>query len=118
MEAPADSTAAEQAHSQRVAHSHAVTIACMGNLAIRGGEPVRRGSWLTWPASTPSAARNLEQVLRSYRWSPTAVDTGYESFDARFCEEFARYLGVRHCVTTANGTAAIRIALEAAGIGW
>jgi dTDP-3-amino-3,4,6-trideoxy-alpha-D-glucose transaminase len=36
---------------------------------------------------------------------------------AAFEEEFARYLGVRHCVGVANGTDAITIALRALGIG-
>lgn len=36
---------------------------------------------------------------------------------ARFEEEFAAYCGVRHCVGVASGTAAITIALKAAGIG-
>src|SRR3954470_23572214 len=34
-----------------------------------------------------------------------------------FEEEFARYLGVRHCVGVANGTDALTIALKAAGVG-
>ena len=35
----------------------------------------------------------------------------------RFEDEFARYCGVRHCVGTASGTAALTLALLAAGIG-
>jgi dTDP-3-amino-3,4,6-trideoxy-alpha-D-glucose transaminase len=35
---------------------------------------------------------------------------------AAFEEEFARYLGVRHCVGVANGTDALTIALRAAGV--
>ena len=35
----------------------------------------------------------------------------------RFEEEFAAYCGVRHCVGTASGTAALTLALLAAGIG-
>jgi dTDP-4-amino-4,6-dideoxygalactose transaminase len=35
----------------------------------------------------------------------------------RFEDEFARYCGVRHCIGTASGTAALTIALMAAGIG-
>lgn len=36
---------------------------------------------------------------------------------ARFEAEFAAYCGVEHCVGVASGTAAVAIALEAAGIG-
>src|SRR5215208_4892333 len=34
-----------------------------------------------------------------------------------FEEEFARYLGVRHCIGVANGTDAIAITLRALGVG-
>src|SRR3954470_23046863 len=34
-----------------------------------------------------------------------------------FEEEFAGYLGVRHCVGVANGTDALTIALKAVGVG-
>jgi dTDP-3-amino-3,4,6-trideoxy-alpha-D-glucose transaminase len=36
---------------------------------------------------------------------------------AAFEEEFARYLGVRHCIGVANGTDALTIALKAVGVG-
>jgi dTDP-4-amino-4,6-dideoxygalactose transaminase len=36
---------------------------------------------------------------------------------SRFEEEFAKYLGVRHCVAVANGTDAIHVALRGAGVG-
>ncbi|MBV8900109.1 MAG: DegT/DnrJ/EryC1/StrS family aminotransferase, partial [Verrucomicrobia bacterium] len=36
---------------------------------------------------------------------------------ARFEEEFARFCGVRHAITTNNGTTAIHLALVALGIG-
>src|SRR3979409_1967577 len=34
-----------------------------------------------------------------------------------FEEEFAAYCGVRHCITVANGTAALTLALPSAGTG-
>jgi dTDP-3-amino-3,4,6-trideoxy-alpha-D-glucose transaminase len=36
---------------------------------------------------------------------------------AAFEEEFARYVGVRHCIGVANGTDALTIALKALGVG-
>jgi dTDP-4-amino-4,6-dideoxygalactose transaminase len=52
----------------------------------------------------------IERVARSGRYilGPEVV---------AFEEEFARYLGVRHCVGVANGTDALTIALRAAGVG-
>ena len=55
-------------------------------------------------------AEALERVARSGRYI-----LGPEV--AAFEDEFARYLGVRHCVGVANGTDALTIALRAAGVG-
>lgn len=38
-------------------------------------------------------------------------------YAAKFEEEFAAYIGAKHCVAVANGTDAIEIALQAVGIG-
>jgi dTDP-3-amino-3,4,6-trideoxy-alpha-D-glucose transaminase len=52
----------------------------------------------------------LERVARSGRY---ILGPEVEAFE----EEFARYLGVRHCVGVANGTDALTIALKALGVG-
>jgi dTDP-3-amino-3,4,6-trideoxy-alpha-D-glucose transaminase len=52
----------------------------------------------------------LERVARSGRYILGPEVEGFE-------EEFARYLGVRHCVGVANGTDALTIALRAVGVG-
>ena len=52
----------------------------------------------------------LERVARSGRY---ILGPEVEAFE----EEFARYLGVRHCVGVANGTDALTIALRALGVG-
>src|SRR5919106_695998 len=52
----------------------------------------------------------LERVARSGRY---ILGPEVEAFE----DEFARYLGVRHCVGVANGTDAITIALRALGVG-
>src|ERR671938_1611485 len=52
----------------------------------------------------------LERVARSGRY---ILGPEVEAFE----EEFARYLGVRHCVGVANGTDALTIALRAVGVG-
>jgi dTDP-3-amino-3,4,6-trideoxy-alpha-D-glucose transaminase len=55
-------------------------------------------------------AEAMERVMRSGRY---ILGPEVEAFE----EEFARYLGVRHCVGVANGTDALTIALKAAGVG-
>src|SRR3954454_22808564 len=55
-------------------------------------------------------AEAMERVTRSGRY---ILGPEVEAFE----EEFARYLGVRHCVGVANGTDALTIALKAAGVG-
>jgi dTDP-3-amino-3,4,6-trideoxy-alpha-D-glucose transaminase len=52
----------------------------------------------------------LERVARSGRYILGPEVTAFE-------EEFARYLGVRHCVGVANGTDALTIVLRALGVG-
>src|SRR5215218_7213540 len=52
----------------------------------------------------------LDRVARSGRY---VLGPEVEAFE----EEFARYLGVRHCVGVANGTDALTIALRALGVG-
>ena len=55
-------------------------------------------------------AEALGRVARSGRYILGPEVSAFE-------EEFARYLGVRHCVGVANGTDALTIALRAAGVG-
>src|ERR671923_454979 len=52
----------------------------------------------------------LDRVARSGRY---VLGPEVEAFE----EEFARYLGVRHCIGVANGTDALTIALKAVGVG-
>jgi dTDP-3-amino-3,4,6-trideoxy-alpha-D-glucose transaminase len=52
----------------------------------------------------------LERVARGGRY---ILGPEVEAFE----EEFAAYVGVRHCVGVANGTDALTIALKAAGVG-
>src|SRR5215203_4318358 len=52
----------------------------------------------------------LDRVTRSGRY---ILGPEVEAFEA----EFARYLGVRHCVGVANGTDALTIAVRAVGVG-
>src|ERR1700752_217044 len=52
----------------------------------------------------------VERVVRDGRY---ILGPEVEAFE----EEFARYVGVRHCIGVANGTDALTIVLSALGVG-
>lgn len=81
-------------------------------LAIDGGAPLRSRPFAPWPVFAEDERRASDAVLASGRvnyW------TGEEC--RRFEEEFARYVGVRHAISLANGTLALELALRALGVG-
>jgi dTDP-4-amino-4,6-dideoxygalactose transaminase len=81
-------------------------------LALEGGAPVRKGPFAPWPEFAADEIDAAAAVLRSGKvnyW------TGEQTQE--FEREFARYVGVRHAVALANGTAALELALYALGIG-
>lgn len=85
----------------------------MPTLALLGGEPIRppRRPWPEWPPVTDRAVELVTEVVRSGRW---AYDGEKEW---RFAQQFADFSGVKYCLTVANGTVAIQLALEALDIG-
>lgn len=83
----------------------------MATLAIRGGKPLRERPFPSWPQSGPRERELLEQVLASENWG------GYNELVGRFEELFAALHSCAHGVATANGSVAIEVALQAAGIG-
>lgn len=85
----------------------------MSQLAILGGEPVRRRPFSPWPQYTEADARRLQEVLESRNWG------GYPFPNAladEFAHKFAAYHDARYGCCVANGTIALLAALEAAGI--
>jgi perosamine synthetase len=67
------------------------------------------------PVNEPLIARNALKYVRDCLESGWISSAG--SYIARFEDEYARYLGVEHAVTTTSGTTALHLALAAAGIG-
>jgi len=67
------------------------------------------------PVSQPTISHEDIQAVTD------AVSSGWVSslghYIDRFEQEFADFCGVRHCVSTANGTVAIHLALKVLGIG-
>jgi dTDP-4-amino-4,6-dideoxygalactose transaminase len=85
----------------------------MSELAILGGDPVRRAPFSRWPQSLPSDATRLQQVLESGHWGGFPVPSPHAR---EFAEKFADLHGARYGLCIANGTIALLAALQAAGI--
>lgn len=63
-----------------------------------------------WPVSGERELELLRQVLDSPQWG------GFSEMVKRFEEAFAAFQQCAHCVTAANGTVTLEMALEAAGV--
>jgi len=85
----------------------------MSQLALLGGEKVRRTPFSPWPQFTETDRQRLLEVLESRNW-------GGFPFPNRLADEFgakfAEHHGARYGCALANGTIAIAVALKAAGI--
>jgi dTDP-4-amino-4,6-dideoxygalactose transaminase len=80
-------------------------------LALLGGAPVRTRPFTAWPIFGEAEEARLLRALRSGDWG--RLD-GHEVLE--FESRFARMHGCKHGIGVVNGTAALRIALLAAGI--
>lgn len=66
-----------------------------------------------WPRHSDKDISALKKVVESGIWGITPDP---QSSVARFEKAFAGYLGVKHAVTTVNGSVALRLSLMAAGV--
>lgn len=88
----------------------------MTRLAMLGGPRVvpRNQRIPRWPVVTEGDEQAVLRSLRSGRFtSASAGEQEIESLE----REWAAAVGTRHCVAVTNGTAALSVALAAAGIG-
>src|SRR3990172_2732573 len=84
-----------------------------GKLAIGGGTPtLRRNDYRNWPVITSDDRRLINEVLYS-----GIVAGGTAPQVTALEREWAQYVGTKHCLTTGSGTAALHMALAAAGVG-
>ncbi len=81
-------------------------------LAIHGGEPVRKAPFASWPHYDRDEIDAVAAVLASGR-----VNYWTGEHCHRFEEAYARHCGVAHAITLMNGTVALELALRAMGIG-
>lgn len=79
--------------------------------ALLGGKPVRTEPFPSWPKISPVDEHAWTEVLRSGKWF-----RGYGRQVDRFEEAYARLMGARHCLATANGTSALFASLNALGV--
>lgn len=85
----------------------------MPELSLLGGQPLRRRPFPKWPAFSEADRRRLLEVLESGNWG------GYpfpNTLAAEFAARFAEFHGARHGCLVANGTIALQVALQAAGL--
>lgn len=84
----------------------------MAYLAINGGDRIRTRPWPTWPVWDEREIKALEEVVRSGRWGRLHEESRVAEFEKRF----AAYQDAQFGVAVTSGTAALTVALKAAGI--
>jgi len=80
-------------------------------LALKGGRPVRRAPFPSWPVSGAEERRLVLEVLDGGVWS------GVGPKEREFAARFAAFSGATRAVCVSNGTVALEIALRALGVG-
>lgn len=85
----------------------------MGELAILGGDPVRRRPWPAWPVYSEEDLVRLRRTVESRRWGGFPYPTPLAQ---EFCARFAALHGVQFALPVANGTLGLTAALMAAGV--
>ena len=83
----------------------------MANLAINGGTPVRTEPYPSWPTFDDNDLKSFETIYRSGVWGTNG------SRVPEFEERFAQFQGAKYGVCVNSGTAALFVALKAAGVG-
>ncbi len=80
--------------------------------ALLGGPATRTESFPSWPKFDNIEVKALTDVLRSGKWF-----RGNGQHVNRFEEAYAKFMGAKHCLATANGTSALLVSLAALDIG-
>ena len=84
----------------------------MPTLAIHGGRPTLSKQHIPWPPVTDADRAAVKEVLDAgVFWGPFSPQV------KSLQDEWAGYIGTKHCIATNSGTAALHIAVAAAGIG-
>ena len=84
----------------------------MAKLAINGGPRLRQTSFHGWPVVGDETVDAVTDVLRSARWNRRREDTHTREFE----QQFARYHDCDYGLCVSSGTAALEVAVRAAGV--
>ena len=82
------------------------------NLAINGGQKVYNGAWPAWPTFNDKVYDKVVDILKSGKVNYWTGKVGME-----FEKAWAKWLGVNHAISVANGTCALHTALASLGVG-
>lgn len=86
-------------------------------LALLEGAPIHVHQWPSWPRAGKNAQRAILNVLHSDKWTVSGRSRHRPSRERQFADAFARYVGRRHGLACASGTAALTAALQALEVG-
>ncbi len=81
------------------------------HLALKGGAPVRRQPFTSWPVFGERERQLVLEVLESGRWSFGGPR------EEEFARRFAEFCGATEAFCVANGSVSLEIALRALGVG-
>ena len=85
----------------------------MTKLAIMKGDPLRRKPFSPWPQYSAADIERLTRTVESRHWGGYPLPT---ALAGEFCKCFAEMQGAKYALPVANGTVAITLALQAAGV--
>ena len=78
--------------------------------ALLGGPQAVTIQAPSWPMAGEEEVSRMAEVVRSGRWSWVGPH------EQAFCQDFAAFIGSKHCLCLANGTVTIECALQAVGV--
>ena len=85
----------------------------MAQLAILGGDPLRRTPFSPWPQYRQTDIERIVRQVESLHWGGFPVPG---KVSGEFAERFAEMQGAKYGLCLTNGTIALMVALQAAGI--
>lgn len=91
----------------------------MAKLAIRGGDPLRKKPWPTWPVAEKRDAEAVANVVLSGEWGRLGFEmSGKKSLASEFERRFAEYQGAKYALMiNGGGEQALEISFRALGVG-
>lgn len=97
----------------------------MAKLAIKGGKPLRKKPFPSWPVHDEREVKAVIEVINSGKWwrgAYSATELGAEKVSGyskveEFEKKFGFYHGAKYVVATSSGSAALDIAIKSIDVG-